>query len=108
MPPYHHFPYGGYGPGPYGGGPPSPGGQLIVFALSNIMWIGLIGLVLWTAMQSFRGTARTPLPRPARKPSPLELLRRRYIMGEIDVMTFEEQLQQLLESEERERIYKLL
>jgi hypothetical protein len=100
---HHHFPYGAYGPGPW-----SPVAQLIFLGLSNLFWVGLIGLVVWTAIQSFRSGDRTPLPSPVPEPSPLELLRRRYVMGEIDVVTFEEMLQQLLESEERERTYELL
>jgi len=92
---YHHF----YGPPTIF--------QLIFWGLSNLFWIGLIGVLAWSALRSFRSQDRRSLGAPADEPSALEVLRRRYVVGEIDVSTFEEMLQELLESEEHERVYRI-
>jgi hypothetical protein len=48
------------------------------------------------------------LSAPDEEPSALELLRRRYILGQIDVETFEEMLVEVLELEEQEYLLKRL
>ena len=98
---YHHF---DPGPSPWA---PSPFAQLLYFGFSNLFWIGLLGILLWSAIRSLHYQDRaSSLPRQAEEPSALELLRRRYVLGEIDVATFEEMLQELLESEHLERPYR--
>jgi hypothetical protein len=93
-----------YGPGP---GPWPPVVQLLYIGFSNLFWIGLFGILLWTAIRSLHYQDRSSLPSSAEEPSALELLRRRYVLGEIDVSTFEEMLQQVLESEQLERHHKV-
>jgi uncharacterized membrane protein len=88
---YHHV-----GPGP---GIGSPVAQLLYMGLSDLFWIGLIGILVWAAIRSLHHQDRATLPSQAEEPSALELLRRRYVLGEIDVATFEEMLQHVLESE---------
>jgi hypothetical protein len=98
---YHHFDPG------FGPWAPSPVAQLLYFGLSNLFWIGLVGILLWGAIRSLHYQDRASLPSQAEEPSAMELLRRRYVLGEIDVATFEEMLQELLESEHLERPYRI-
>lgn len=90
---------GRFGDGFYG----NPGWHTLTWGLSTVLWLALLGLIVWAAVRYFQRPqipART-LPPPA--PSVLELLRQRYVLGEIDLETFETMLRYLLASEESER-----
>ncbi len=104
----HHF--GGYGSHGWYGPPPGaypPLAQLLFFGLSNLFWIGLLATVIWAAVQAARMPARRALAKAGEEPSALELLRRSYVLGHIDIYTFEEMLTPLLESEEFEQYSRL-
>jgi hypothetical protein len=95
---HHHFPYGPP-PGPY-----SALGQLIYLGLANLFWIGLFGMMIWAVVRSTLSLNQRSLSAPEEEPSALERLRRRYILGQIDIEAFEEGLVEVLELEERDRL----
>jgi hypothetical protein len=99
---HDHFHYGPP-PGAY-----SPLAQLIYLGLANLFWIGLLGTMVWAVLRSFHPLNQRSLSAPDEEPSALELLRRRYILGQIDVETFEEMLVEVLELEEQEYLLKRL
>ncbi len=73
-----------------------PGGPIIGL-LMLMLWLVPLAVMLWAAM---RPTAQA-VERPATPPQPtaMELLRQRYVLGEIDAMTFEEMLEHVMASE---------
>ena len=104
-------PHGWYG-GPHGGYGPMPGAypplaQALLWGLSNLFWIGLLATVIWSAVQAARMPDRRALAKAGREPSALELLRASYVLGQIDIYTFEEMLTPLLESEKFEQYSRL-
>jgi hypothetical protein len=78
---------------------------VLLYALSIVPWIVVPALLIWAAGRWLalpRPTAENdPALAPA-TPSAVELLRRRYVLGEIDALTFEQMLGRLLHSEEAE------
>jgi hypothetical protein len=92
--PFHHGPP----PGAY-----SPLAQLIYLGLANPFWIGLFGMMIWAVLRSTLSLNQRSLSAPEEEPSALERLRRRYILGQIDIETFEEGLMEVLELEEQDR-----
>lgn len=74
------------------------GGMLLVMLLNAVVWIGLIGLLIWGVSRLFTGRSTSP-GRPDNGPSPMEILRQRYARGEIDAATFDE-MRQRLEADE--------
>jgi hypothetical protein len=64
-------------------------------------------LFVWLAIQSRQRQNAAPPLAQASEPSAVELLRRRYVAGEIDTLTFEEMLGELMASEERERMQSI-
>lgn|SRR5690349_16466785 len=97
-----------FGHGYFGHGPMGSGGDLLLFGLSTLFWVGLPLLIGWLAVrasarQSQVGEQRVRVREVAR-PSAVELARTLYVRGEIDVLTFEELLGPLLLAEQaRER-----
>lgn len=94
-------------PGRYGyGGPPwSPFEHLMAAGLSALFWLLLLGGITWAILHYLRQAQATHMPSISDEPSAMELLRRRYVMGQLDVDTFEEMVTHLLASEERERAF---
>lgn len=79
--------------------------MLLLSGLSLLPWLAVLGLLAWAALRSW---ARQPVA-PQAEPtfgvggtSAAELLRLRYVLGEIDAATFEEMLEHVLASEARE------
>ncbi|MGO8948319.1 MAG: hypothetical protein ACLQUY_11800 [Ktedonobacterales bacterium] len=104
---HHHFQWG---PGGYGGPPPGaypPLAQVLLYGLANLFWIGLLAAVIWATVQAGRMPDRRALKSSAEDLSALELLRRSYVLGQIDVDTFSEMVMPLLETEEFEHYHKL-
>jgi uncharacterized membrane protein len=96
--PHEHFGHGFYA------GPHWPlFERLLVGGLSILFWLVVLGAVVWGVLRFARRRNIAPPVDFAYEPSALELLRRRYALGEIDVETFEAMTMQLLASEERER-----
>jgi hypothetical protein len=95
----------GWGPDHFGPGVFGPGGHelaALFFLGTTLLWIvaplALTALYLWWR----RRQARPLLAGEAGAPSAFEQLRRRYVVGEIDVATFEEMTGRLLLSEHAE------
>lgn len=98
MPPDGHFGYGWGGPFSWVG--------LLIWGVQTLFWLGLIGFLIWGAVRLF--TRRRPMAAPyplaeTQETSAIELLRRRYALGEIDADTFEAMLERLLASERYDR-----
>ncbi len=78
------------GPGQFG---PDPDGMMfahiVASGLFSLLWLVVLGAAIWGATRLLAD--RQPTAAIA-EPSALELLRRRYVQGEIDVTTFEEVL----------------
>lgn len=98
----HH---GYFGYGPYGG---PPADHLFMSGMSALVLLAFIGLVVWAAtMYYHRSQARRQLATQQEAPSAIELLRRRYVIGQIDLVTFEEMVYHVLKSEQHERLQQL-
>jgi hypothetical protein len=95
---YHHL-HDGPPPGPY-----SPLAQLIYLGLANLFWIGFFGIMVWAALRSIFPLNQRSVSALEQEPSALERLRRRYILGQIDIGTFEEGLVEVLELEEQDHL----
>ncbi len=108
MNPYGHWtPPGGYQAGGYQAGAYSPLVHLLFIGLANLFWIVLLGTLLWTALAPRRQNHGRVLSSSDEGLSSLEMLRRSYILGQIDVETFAEMLVPVLESEEFARYHRL-
>lgn len=91
-------------PGRFGDGfHGDPHWALLSWGLSSLLWLAVLGLIVWAAVRYFQRTQAPARPLPPPAPSALELLRQRYVLGEIDLATFETMLQHLMASEEAER-----
>lgn len=77
--------------------------RLLIGGLSTLFWLAVLGAIAWAVVHYVRRRNAAPPAALADEPSVLELLRRRYALGEIDVEMFESMTVQLLASEERER-----
>lgn len=82
--------------------------RLLLGGLSTLFWLAILGALAWAVVRFVRqrNAARPPVAF-ANEPSAMELVRRRYALGEIDVATFEAMTVQLLASEEQERTANL-
>lgn len=70
------------------------GGMLLVMLLNAVVWVALIGLLIWAVSRFI--TRRAPTTGHLDTgPSALETLRQRYARGEIDEATFERMHRQL-------------
>lgn len=62
--------------------------------LMPLLWIALLGVVIWAAVRLTQGPARGSASRetepPQRRETPLEILDRRFASGEIDAAAYDE------------------
>lgn len=78
---------------------PSWGGMFLMMVFGNILWIALLGALIWAVIR--RVERRPSVPGAHRSdtfpgaPSALEILRQRYAQGEIDATTFEQMCERL-------------
>lgn len=85
---------------------PSWGGMALMMVLGNVLWIALLGVLVWAVIRWFE--RRPNAPGSPRKGSPengfsaLEILRQRYARGEIDLATFEQMREHLQASGARD------
>jgi putative membrane protein len=63
--------------------------------LVNLLWVGLLVLLVWAVLQFVRGP-RTVQTAQSPQTSALEILQMRYARGEIDAATFEQMRQHIL------------
>jgi hypothetical protein len=83
------------------GGPPWL--PLAIWAMSVVGPIAF-GLVAWAFVSLFgREAPPATLPKPAPQRTAMELLRERFVLGDIDAHTFEDHVYRLLEAERWER-----
>jgi putative membrane protein len=82
---------------------PSWGGMFLMMVLGNLLWIALLGILVWAVIRWFVRRPGILGPREsgsfAGGPSALEILRQRYARGEIDAVTFEQMRERLEGSE---------
>lgn len=79
------------------------GGMLLVMLLNAVVWIALIGLLIWGVSRLLTNRA-TSTRRTGPGPSALEILRQRYARGEIDAATFDEMCRRLEAKETPARV----
>jgi putative membrane protein len=94
-----------FGPDPYVAGPAPVWTMLLLSGLSLLLWSAVAGLLVWAALRFLRPPQPAHLAEPMLEPpelSAVELLRLRYVLGEIDAATFEQMLERVLASQVRE------
>jgi hypothetical protein len=76
---------------------------VLLYGLSILPWLIVPGLLVWAAVKwmALQQPRIEPAVEPA-APSAAEMLRRRYVLGEIDAVAFEAMLERVLYSEARE------
>ena len=91
--------------GPHNVGPAPLWASALLGGFSLLWWIGLPLLRVWAGSRLLG--QRPPAPPDSLLepvgPSASEMLRRRYVLGEIDAHTFEQMLERVMFSEEQER-----
>jgi uncharacterized membrane protein len=73
--------------------------SLAAMGFSTLFWLALLGALIWAATRYLGQRQPEPVPVVDAEPSAVELLRRRYVMGEIDVETFDTMLHHLMVTE---------
>ena len=73
--------------------------SLAAMGFSTLFWLALLGVLVWAASRYLGRRQSEPVPVVDAEPSAVELLRRRYVMGEIDVETFDAMLHHLMVTE---------
>jgi putative membrane protein len=64
------------------------GGMLLAMAFNAVVWIALIGLLIWAVSRLFAD--RSSRRQSDRGPSAMEILQQRYARSEVDTATFDE------------------
>ena len=79
-------------------------GHVVAGTISMLFWLALMGFLIWSVYQlANRQAPRVQQPARPAGPSAMELLRQRYVMGDIDATTFEEMVERVMASEAWER-----
>jgi putative membrane protein len=83
---------------------PNWGSMFLMMVLSNLLWIGLLAILVWAVIRWFErrsggSGSHEPL---ARELSAMEILRQRYARGEMDEATFERMRERLETRREHE------
>lgn len=73
--------------------------SLLLDWLPSLLILALVAATVWALVAPASGRRHDQLPPAPAAQSPLELLRTRYALGEIDTDTFERMLERLLASE---------
>lgn len=96
---FHHFNGGGFG-----AGGPAFAGPTLALAATSLFWLAGLTWLLWPWICSRLQARRRPdRPLEAAEPPSVELLRQRYVLGQIDAFAFEDMLNHLLVSQAREQ-----
>lgn len=96
---------GGFGHG-FGHGYWHHGGPLwlpLALFAANLLWPFVIGLLALAVMRALGQPKPERVEPPPREPTAMELLRERYVLGDIDALTFEDMVYHVLQSERIER-----
>lgn len=101
-------PDGHFGPpdGAFAGHMGPPFGMFLAMGLSTLFWLGVftvLALVAWRWWRRRRRPAAVLTAASDDELPAIELLRRRYVLGEIDADTFEQMVEHVLASELSER-----
>ena len=74
-------------------------GNWLMMVFGNVLWIVLLGILVWAVIRWFERRPGTPESQKpgtsASGPSSLEILSQRYARGEIDAATFEQMRERL-------------
>jgi putative membrane protein len=81
-------------------GYPWSGSMMAWMAIWGIIWLVLVGLVIWALVRWV--DRRTTTQAPTSGPSAMEMLRQRYARGEIDAATFDQMRERLEASSARD------
>lgn len=81
---------------------PGWGGMLLMMVFGNILWIALLGVLVWVVIRWFeRRTGSSGSRESGSGPSAMAILCQRYARGEIDTATFEQMRERLEATSER-------
>jgi putative membrane protein len=83
-------------------GYPYMGSAMAWMAFWSIIWLVVLGVVIWALVRWASG--RTPASGPQLGPSAMEILRQRYARGEIDAATFEQMRERLEAASPRDKM----
>lgn len=75
---------------------------LLIWA-ANLLWPILLALIALAVIRVFGEPKPERVEPPPPEPTAMELLRQRYVLGDIDAGTFEDMVSHVLRSEQRER-----
>src|SRR5260370_34762683 len=70
--------------------------SLAAMGFSTLFWLALLGVLVWAASRYLGRRQSEPVPVVDAEPSAVQLLRHRYVMGEIDVETLDAKLHHLM------------
>jgi putative membrane protein len=72
-------------------------GGMLLMQLSMVLWVVVIGVLVWALVRwlGMQSSSSGPPPAGPAGPSALEILRQRYVRGEIDLTTFKQMYERL-------------
>jgi hypothetical protein len=79
--------------------------HIVASGLFSLLWLVVLGAAIWGATRLLADRQPTAM---IAEPSALELLRRRFVQGEIDITTFAEMLEHLFATETPEQTRQML
>ncbi len=69
-------------------------GGMLLMSLSMLVWFAVLAVAIWALVRWLGGRVQAS-GTPMSSPSAMEILRQRYVRGEIDATTFEQMREQL-------------